>query len=242
MGERPDSTSPIKTLTARLPQLQVPRGNRQGRTPGPPAHCHVPPPGAGEDPRAGVTEDAGEQHGAAGSRPLTAAGIGRGLGLPPQAQPPAPTGTPWPPGASSADEHPSCGDRVLGTGSRRAVPTSRGCWSLWPQLPYLYNGHVDGFHPAGLRRVRVLWMGSCCLNHKGPCMRRYRRWVRAPRPSPTAPRNPPSLSPPWGCRRPRAGPGGAAHGQCVGAACLAGLVGGCRVHSCLLGLVMNQTR
>ena len=153
-----------------------------------------------------VTEDAGDQHGAAGTCLLTAAGIGRGLSLSPRAQPPAPTDTPLPPSASPADDHPSCRDRVLGTGSRWAMLPRLGpppgaadpggdlaplqaAWSLWPQLPYLYNGRIDGFHLQGCAERQSPVDGLLLCKLQRAVHAEVPRMCQSPSPRPRRPRN-----------------------------------------------------
>ena len=270
LGERPHSTSPMKTLTACPPQLQVPRGNRQGQTSGPPGRCHVPPPGTGrarcwEGPKGGsqrmrVTstgqqapacsqqqasgEDSASLHGPNPLLPLTLL-CRQALPLL-MTTPPAGTGF-WAQGADGL----CCPGWAHLQGLLIPGETWLHSRLLGPSglsFPIYTMGALMVFTCRAAQSVRVLWMGSCSVSYKGLCMRRYRACARAPRPGPAAPG---TRSPPWGCRRARRratrgrealGPGAAAHRQCRGAACLAGLAGGCRAHSCLLGLVMNQTR
>ena len=118
------------------------------------------------------------------------------------------------------------------------MPTSRGCWSLWPQLSHLHNGHVEGFLPAELRSQSPV-DGLLLCELERAVHAEVPQMGQSPSPPPHRPRELPSLSPPPG------GAGGLGRGcprAVCGAARLAGLVGGCGAHRCLLGLVLNQTR
>lgn len=110
-------------------------------------------------------------------------------------------------------------------------------WSLWPQLPYLYNGHTDGFTLQGCAERQSLWAGSCSVNYKGRACGGT-RMGQSLSPSPA----PGTQSPPWGCRRAEeCDQGGGKRGLGLWGA-WQGLRVAAEAHSCLLGLVIDQTR